>query len=453
MVMGRGPHLPRTVRRDVARIRTAVDDEDWTTAVAAAARILEDPHLPRDAAALIRLTLGRGRFMVGEFAAALDDLQTGLAEVPPDVADLRPYGYWAGMAAQIVGDPDRARGHFEIAASGDPDDDQFPVGAARRALAHLEAEVGNLDDALSILEPMLAGEPVMMTRTIHAVASARAGRLDDARLSLAMVHDDARAHADEAHPTEQVTIGNTLVLAAEVYAELGHADEAEATLHEASRRLELASSIHSASAVMVPVLRAEIARLRGDLDEADRTLAGAVPDPAEPELVGAHRRTAARVLWTRGQRDAAATAYRQAAETFDRLGYRFHVDALRAEADAGPVALTEHPDMLEVLRAVAVDEPIPDSLRLVLPLSDEEFGTPEMSELRDAVQAWEPAVTTAGGEYDGWETGGGEFTVWFYGDPDVLWPVIEADARRLASRQGGGHVEFCRDAIEERFEL
>lgn len=466
--LGRRARGLRAARAGLRRLREASDQQQWQRVVDIGVDLLDradDQELPDDAKPHVRLVVGRANFNLGESDHALAMLSRGLAEAPAGIAatDLGEYRYIAGMAAMTSGDIDTSAQHLQAvldhADDAEVHSDEFPWGSARRALAQVHDETGDSDAALAVLAPLMAREPSPMTWAAHGRAAHRVGDQDRARQSLSWAWTVGSSYPDHDAPAAQATVATMLVTVAEVLVELGHAGEAAEVLDEGERRFDLAVGITPHAARAIPVLRAEIARLRGDLEAAERLLGEVVPAADEPELAAARARATARTVRDRGRVDEAKRHYDDAVRAFDGIGYRHQADVLRAEVLATPPSLEPHPTW-----GVAADEPDQatdvvasgpeDAVLVVLPLSDEETGAPgETLDLQDEALGWERAVEGVGGEFDGWLTGGGEFMVYLYGDPDRVWSAIESDVRGLARRVGGGHVVLRRGDEEDRLDL
>jgi tetratricopeptide (TPR) repeat protein len=439
-------------RRALRRLIAAVERQDWTATIRHGDRLLGEETLPGEDVALVQLSLGTAQFVLGRPERALPLLESGIDSAPTGVA-LAEHHYFAGMSAMMVGDLDRARRMLRRAVAH-PERDSWALDAARRGLAQVDTELGDLDGALSVVEASpMTSETYLLNEVIRASIHRRAGRADEARVYLFGPAQQLPEHPDRASPEENATVASMLVKIAGEYTELGHAAEARGALDEARRRFLLTGRPGLSEAAYLPVLEAEVSRLEGDLDAADRHLdlaADGAEGPADLEPL--RLRAAARIAWERGDAGRAHDLWSRAADGFAQIDHRWMAAATRDEVQEGPPRPEPHPDIAELMQPPEGWQP-PDGIVLSFAVTPEHGTDVERSELMGLAEEVGQEIEAGGyGEVDGWGSGDGTFGVYLNGDPDQLWATAEPRIRD-AARRYDTRVVIQRDGEEIPLDL
>jgi tetratricopeptide (TPR) repeat protein len=411
-----------------------VEGQEWSAVVRLGDDLLRQDDVPGESSAQVRRWAGIAHFMLGRPSQALPLLESGIDGAPPGV-DLTVDRYFAGMSAMMLGDLTRARRWLRTAIA-DPDPDSWALDAARRGLAQVEAELGDLPSALSAIEaaPMRA-ETHLLNELIRARIELRAGRDDQARVLLHAAALRLPEEPDDASPAQNATVASMLVSVAADYVELGHPAEASRAVREARRRFELAERTELQEAAYLPLLDAEVSRLEGALDDAEEHLARAGPASAGPADLGPLLlRARARIAWSRGDEEQAPDLWSRAVEGFEAIDHRWLAAATRDELLTGPPRPAPHPDVDDLMRPPP-DWQLPDGLQISFAVTPDHGTDAERDELMAFAEELGAQIETRGlGELDGWGSGGGTFELFLLGDPERLWEVAEPGVRDLAAR-------------------
>lgn len=431
----------------VDRMRRASELEDWQ-------RVLELGGSTGNAGSAIDLMIGRALFSLGRHREALARFETGLQADDPGGVDIGESAYFAGMAAMLTGDLERARAHFGMAIER-ASDKSWAGDAAVRGLAQVETELGSFDEALHLLEgPARKGGPSPFTHVLRARAFARKGNARSARWELSAAGRLIPEPEPDAAHAALKSAASMLVGMAEVYVELGHTPEAHNALDTCTRALETAGWPDIPAAAYLLVFRAGAHRLDGRLPQAERLLdTCATHERLARDLAPMILRERARVAATLGEHTDAERLWREASDAFQGIGYRQQAEACLREIEHGPPVASPHPSATEELALMAREANLPDGviIDLRMPESSEAPETELAAMLRIADAVASAVEQAHAGEYDGWEVGDGAFSIFCYGDPDTIWSAIEQHVARSAAY--GGSAVLRKAGKERKIEL
>ena len=393
------------VQRAVIDIEMATASQDWGTVVSTGDLLLDADRSLRPWTQAMR---GRALFSLGRNAEAADAFDEALS-TPPEGINLTESLYFAGMAAKLSGDVDRALGFLRRGQTeGDPR--SWASGAIARGFAQIALDRDLLDEAWNALAELPEDRA---QRSMHHVIRARIRVGQDDRNGARNELTAARqvvGVARDATPAQAATVCGMMTVAGAMYLELGDAEDARTVLEIAEYLFDRAGRRDIPPSSYIPMFLGGVCRLEGDLDGAERLLEECRSRPfAAPDVEPLLMRETARVVWDRGDPERARELLARAAARFEELGYAMHARRVRGEMTDGPPKAPD-PDALPDGVFVSIEAKDADRIRELVGLTDR---------LTDVVAA------AVAGEVDGWEAGEGTFVIYLYGDPDRLWNAIE----------------------------
>ena len=420
------------VQRAVIDLEMAAASQDWGTVVEIGDSLLDaDPSLR----AWTQAMRGRALFSLGRNAEAADAYDEALT-APPDGINLTESFYFAGMAAKLAGDIDRALRFLRRGQHADPR--SWATGAIARGLSQIALDRDLLDEAWNAVAQLPEDRA---QRALQHVIRARIRVAQDDPTGAREELSEARAVVGvsrDATPAQAATVCGMMTTAGAMYVELGDPGNARTVLEIAGYLFDRAGRREIPPSSYIPLFRAAVARLEGDLEGAERLLdecrsrPAAAPD-VEPFLL----RESARIAWDRGDRDRARDLWERSASEFEARGYMMHARRLRSEMNVGPPKARLAPPPKELPDGVLVsfEATTEDRIRELVALTDS---------LTDLV------ADSDAGEVDGWEAGGGTFVIFLYGDPHRLWNAIEQPVKE-ALRGARAEITIRKDGRTDTF--